>query len=509
MKTNKAHLFTLLLIVVVALHSCKKYKVDNDIHLPGVDYQLSGKLICIDPTAELTSTEAELEEGIYKFTYSSIDVPYIQPGKIIVGEQGNGFLRKVTELINRSDTEIAVQTTQASMTDAFISGSELLDLNFSKQSTEFNNDTLLQKPGYKLIATAGILDYTPDIDIEYRIVDSALNQVVVNMDGNLNVALQTKLVSGNLSKIDEESFLINEETFNETINIAIGEKQVPIVVSTEVKIIAYLSSENGTSNDTTAINWDWSLDQNLSYTFSDDVWSASPTKSVNGGASVTQRSSFANSRYQVKFKPEIKVQIYNVDAFNFSQELDLDYDFSIDNQDNWCNTLDANFALSYTTQPQIFQSNLMNHQGIEADDPINTWQAPVKMEIEGNSVVSGAPGDMINDLTIKITDSEDAPVANTKIYYEVTMGGGTVSNSTLMTDFNGAATNTWTLGTSTEPQMLIAYWKKNGGTSQDSVMFMANPPPCDLAISLTELSAINCFAESTASIKAEPVDLSQ
>src|SRR5690606_28477301 len=59
--------------------------------------------------------------------------------------------------------------------------------------------------------------------------------------------------------------------------------------------------------------------------------------------------------------------------------------------------------------------------------------------------------------TVRVTDNRQRPVPGVDVTFEVTAGGGSITNTSATTDANGvAAAGTWTLGTSTGQNRLVA-----------------------------------------------------
>jgi hypothetical protein len=67
--------------------------------------------------SNIVSTEAELESGIYAIEFTS-EVPNLAINDILVGDGGEGFLRKI-QTINTDGNTLTIQTEQATFEDLF------------------------------------------------------------------------------------------------------------------------------------------------------------------------------------------------------------------------------------------------------------------------------------------------------------------------------------------------------------------------------------------------------
>ena len=79
--------------------------------------------VVVDSTVlTLLSDSLERASGTYRFRVIGSPASTIEPGNVIVGAQGPGFLRRVTS-VSTSGDEITLVTTQAALTDVVERGS--------------------------------------------------------------------------------------------------------------------------------------------------------------------------------------------------------------------------------------------------------------------------------------------------------------------------------------------------------------------------------------------------
>ncbi|HEX5871857.1 MAG TPA: Ig-like domain-containing protein, partial [Longimicrobium sp.] len=96
--------------------------------------------VVLDSTqARLVSDSAAQAAGSFVFELSGADPPAISPGDVIVGSQGDGFLRRV-QSVERNGSTLTAQTTDASLADAIPEGS------FSVR-TRLSSGSMIRGPG--------------------------------------------------------------------------------------------------------------------------------------------------------------------------------------------------------------------------------------------------------------------------------------------------------------------------------------------------------------------------
>lgn len=74
--------------------------------------------------------------------------------------------------------------------------------------------------------------------------------------------------------------------------------------------------------------------------------------------------------------------------------------------------------------------------------------APASIRIQGGNDQNGAAGASLTvPLAVVVTDARGGPVSGVRVEWDATAGSGTLSPAASLTDRNGVATTTWTLGT--------------------------------------------------------------
>ncbi|MCC7503318.1 MAG: fibrobacter succinogenes major paralogous domain-containing protein, partial [Flavobacteriales bacterium] len=91
------------------------------------------------------------------------------------------------------------------------------------------------------------------------------------------------------------------------------------------------------------------------------------------------------------------------------------------------------------------------------------WRTPNKVEIVfGNDQVGQPDSTLTDSLAVKVTSTLGAPQKNVHVHFEVTAGGGSLSQQVVDTDAEGVARCTWTLGPETLPDQRVKAWARFG-----------------------------------------------
>ena len=148
-------------------------------------YSLKENVVIINPDElELISNSTELENGIYRYVGEQGE---IEVGSVIIGNQGDGYLRKVISILASNDT-LVLETQQATMEDVFddfyLQDEIIITLDQNKKSMQGGKpvplDVLYLPPGAKYrssgigIDLSGTVIYSDDY-IEVGIEEGSIN----------------------------------------------------------------------------------------------------------------------------------------------------------------------------------------------------------------------------------------------------------------------------------------------------------------------------------------------
>jgi hypothetical protein len=218
-------------------------------------YRLNEDIKLIDENVNpLISDSLEIANGIYRFTGQLEDV---QIGSVILGQQGEGFMRRVTSIEQFQD-EYIMQTLQANMEDVFddfyLQDSLVITLNQSKtimyggkplplkvlylppgaslkkdrSGINFSNDTIYHDNYLSVIMEGGSVNFEPTIyrEFDYKHIlgiPAKLRSMKLTAGGMMEASMGLKVISSQ-QICYENSILIGK------FAVAVPAGPVPIVV---------------------------------------------------------------------------------------------------------------------------------------------------------------------------------------------------------------------------------------------------------------------------------------
>ena len=485
-----AAMFLLMLITITVYTSCKKVSNEQATIVP--EYVKNDSLkqnvsIIKSGDATLTSDSTKLSQGLYDFQFNGTPINY-KVGDVIVGQANNGFLRKVTNS-TVSGNNVTLQTQQATLEDLYKDANINFQLNLSKkksanilnadlQSTkinymaegvslqndglsyDFSNTTIYQQGPLTFKITDGNVTYNPNYVINVNISSSTINKISfyadnadlnINCDVNLNASQNVQLVNytKKLADVDKDFLIwVSAIPIIVVINTKLNAK-----LTTDVK--AGLNVSTGFTNNYKITlgaiyeNSSWSGKYNLTSTFTGKPVAMSGTVQFTQNLSIT---------------PEVSVKLYGVAGPYFTPEMYAQFDAQIASPSlDWDALLKVGINAIVGADITIFGKTLVNYsKTYNAEKEL--WKAPSQMaKISGDNQTGTANKSLTQPLKIKVTDNLNNPIKNAIVYFNVTQGGGSVNNTSILTDANGSAETIWTIGTGST-QELKAKVKKADGT---------------------------------------------
>jgi hypothetical protein len=165
------------------------------------------KIVIVDETDKILSTDEEIENGNYKIEFSD-PVPEISSESILIGIGGEGFLRKVNSVNNTGNT-FTIATSQGKLEDILLDGG----LELSKMLNLDTNTTSNKTSGYqqldKLPTRKEILSNEKfKTGVHYYIIDKNVKSLNNNVKLKKNEEKGKKVLN---FVIGDEKDLINEE----------------------------------------------------------------------------------------------------------------------------------------------------------------------------------------------------------------------------------------------------------------------------------------------------------
>lgn len=503
MKNYFKKLALLFAVALVLIVSCSK---DDGEKPPVAETKpvLKDNVKIIDATnLELDLTQAQLDAGIYQFTATGT-IPSIAAGDVIVGEQGEGFLRKVTSSIANGNT-ITLQTTQGSMTDVFKEGGFDFNLDTSNMQNRASSSgfsyTIPSSPIYQegalsIVLNNGQVDFNPNWFFDFKFDEAGIKDFEVSAkDATLNGNFTATVTAAqSVTLIDRSSSILpNAKPYKKKYTkwvsalIPVGPILVPVTVPITVVmeldlVLDYSASISAaitrqakfTSNNT------FNLGVNYANAQWNDIYSFSPVNNFT----LLQRTGNATATINLALTPKVSFKLYGAIGpyahVSLMEEMSgtvaspsLDWDFKAD---VW---LKSKVGVNDVA---ILGYNLQGYN--------KTWETgklsyltPYKIEkVSGDNQTGNFGQPLTEKIKVRVIDNLDHVQSNLPVYFTAVGGGGTVQTASILTDANGFAETLWTLGAS-GTQIVNVSAKKADGTAilnaPLSFSATATASPCD------------------------------
>ena len=468
-------------------------------------------VVILEDNSELISSESELSTGIYKFQFTQ-SVPEIEVNDVIVGDEGLGFIRRVSS-VDINDNTITVQTTQGTMEDVFgnvsfglstnLSGlnrmsapvSERVNYEYfadgvSRNSNSFeysfNDVSIFETANVNFKISQGSLTYNPDFMFDFDYSFFSIDRFEFGtgdsqFNGDATFALTIN--NGISIPIQEKTLYENSKSF---VTLVSG---VPVVTTVFFKLKAKfeISAENSFtySKRVQSINT-----ISLGAVYENGSWS--PAGNID--SDFIQHPIDLDNNYNtltetVALVPEVTIAFNGINGPFIEPSISGNFAINASNiSDDWDAFLNAKSEIKFGASIGVLGIDLVNLTLASYDIfELPIWNAPDNVEIdETTNNQTGNQGEQLAEpIRVRVLDNsgifylKDVPV-----YFNVTSGSGTISSETVMTDDNGYAEVNWTLGDSAEPQTVEATVKKADGSNIPNTPKVFNATVDDSTITL-------------------------
>ncbi len=465
------------LVLTTMVNSCKPGTVTQNSPPPGAIVVWPNVHIIDSTQWMLTNAYGQPGNGDYSYGFTT-HTPYIDVhvGDIIVGVTNGGYIRKVLATSLAND-RLNLFTQPATMADIFKSGTFTLQIpiidsaNPSSQSIfrSYSNVNLSNVPGFDLDLVYSQFNIQPTIDLTFTF-DSAV--------GLTNFQMSTSNVN---SKDSLSIFAFNTETrgWSNGVNLANfavkstqwiqawGNISVPIVMKFNMSLNAGASGSLAQNSDSLQVKAYWG--SNCTYTaglqYTGGQWhplhsgvayntlefDTNPHRAISNifvNATDQITSSFytvAGPQITIGFNGTIGQAIRN--PFNYNQGTTI-----------WSSITDAQIGIPNfgRNMPQFNQS--WTFDSVFFETPYTF------VYVSGDSQTGNIIQTLPNPLVVKIFDSNGNPAPNTLVTFSIVgttaqgMGflDGTNTILFVLTDHNGLAQATWTLGPHQGTQQVTA-----------------------------------------------------
>lgn len=471
-------LFAIALVFIV---SCSK---DDGEKTPAAQTTpiLKDNVKIIDATnLELDLTQTQLDAGVYQFTATGT-IPTIAAGDVIVGDQGEGFLRKVTSVVVNGNT-ITLQTTQGSMTDVFKEGG----FNFNLDMTDMQNRTsssgfsytipslpVYQQGALSIVLNSGQVDFNPNWFFDFDFDETGINSFEVSAkNATLNGDFTAQITaSQSVTLLDRSSSILpNARPYKKTYTkyvpaVLLGlPVVVPIKVVMELDLVLDYSASIGaaitrqakfTSNNTF----------NLGVKYANGQWNDINSFSPANNFTLLQRTGNATATINLALTPKVSFKLYGAIGpyaqVGLMEELSgavaspsLDWDFKAD---VWLK------SKAGVNDVSILDFNLQGYNKTWETEKLS-YLTPYKIEkVSGDNQTGNFGQPLTAPIKVRVLDNLDRIQSNVPVYFTVSEGGGSVQTASILTDTNGFAETQWTLGASGLQRLNVSAKKADGTT---------------------------------------------
>lgn len=467
--------------------------------IKGYPNRVDTGVVVIDTTVyTLISDSAELAQGIYKYTFGQRkrdDI--IVNGNIIVGTTGDGYLRKVISQ-SQDRGQLTLLTDKADLEDLFVYAEFLFPIVFTNmtgfnmmshlEGISINNlddgfelslqDVVLFQNSSCTFTANGTLRFDPDFNNKFILKERNLNKFETALfTSSFNSDLDLNFSVNNAFSIEDQIITIAKYSKRVYKNVGLipfgGKITITLKAKYSLSFDAPLELSTGfTSNNTITFG------ANLQNGNWKPIWEPESDNSLHP-------LNFEMPEFTVTQKleiiPEINIKFMDLAGpfFNINGYEELEYAIATESLD-WNSNINVGLK-SYIGITAFDLSawdfgTLTDKEIFAADTTL--WEAPSSLEIFSGNNQTGVLGQQLPDpIIVKVEDSRGETFANIPVHFAVTSGGGTVQSASVMTDADGYAQTTWTLGSTGSQQVSASVLKANGENITGSpVTFTANIP---------------------------------
>ncbi|MCB9203762.1 MAG: hypothetical protein H6603_02190 [Flavobacteriales bacterium] len=459
---NKTLLFVTILFTV-HVSSCKKDdNQPDDNNSTSQDVEIYNNVKVIDSTAlVLNLTETNFTTG--EFVFDVVGTPQtLNVNDIIVGTRNQGYIRKVTS-VSSNGNKVVLQTTQGTMGDVFKQGNFSFNIDFTGLEPgktdlftySINNQNIYQGGPLTIDLEQADLSISPNWLFNFSFDDGTIDFFEFSAtNANFNLDAKVRLTATQQANLLNRTDILTTQTKQVIQWIVAGGIPVPVVVNIDLYWLAE-SSANISANLTTAIEANTNGNFTLGVKYENSLWSGLYTFSPNTTIDLEEPSGTANADFNFALRPLLVVKLYGIVGPRTSLALmgklegqvaspSLDWDFKAE----------AWGQATAGAEVTILGTTIAEYPEEEWNTSKLDYRMPFKMvRTSGDGQIGQANTSLQNPIKVQILDSENEPVSNVPVYFNVTTGGGSTNPADILTDTNGYAETTWTLGNPQTPMI--------------------------------------------------------
>jgi|SRR6218665_933431 len=483
-------IFNLLFFFILSMtFSCAN---DDDTVIP----EVAEEIILYDNVKIIEANEFELDTaaqlldaGTYTFKRISGQTT-ISIGNIILGELGQGYIRKVTS-VNQSDNIITVQTTQASLEEVFKKGTfsfgaDLTGMVLSAREKTLGNSSF-GGSGFEFSITGRSLYSSPSIEMEFNSFDCSFDP---NLEFRLNFSNgQSKFEMG----ANNANFLLNfdskisasasadivglEEPIAQSLKVVI----IPIPVRTKIiripviltlDVFAKLSA-NFTGPLSCKGNFKSTSILNFGVKYENSVWSKTDDFTTNASFHATElevNTLQASAIVTAGIKLSAKILGVAGPFVSFAHK----ENFSASSSTPLTHLSDRNASMKKSFETKFgVEAGFMNHVAASFNynhesTPETIYEIPKTVEkVSGDNQVGNIGQVLPMKCKVVVKDGKGEPWSNIPVHFDVSQGGGSVPEDVILTDNSGYAEVSWTMGNIGVQELKVTVKKADGSSITD------------------------------------------
>lgn len=479
MKNYIKKLALLFAVALVLIVSCSK---DDGEKTPVAETKpvLKDNVKIIDASSlELDLTQAQLDAGIYQFTATGT-IPTIAAGDVIVGDQGEGFLRKVTSAVVNGNT-ITLQTTKGSMTDVFKEGG----FDFNLDMTDMQNRTsssgfsytipslpIYQEGALSIVLNSGQVDFNPNWFFDFDFDETGINTFEISAkDATLNGDFTAQITAAqSVTLLDRSSSILpNARPYKKTYTKYVPAVLLGLPVVIPIKVVMELDlvldySASISAAITRQAKFTSNNTFNLGVNYANGQWNDINSFSPSNNFTLLQRTGNATATINLALTPKVSFKLYGAIGpyaqVGLTEKLSgavaspsIDWDFKAD---VWLK------SKAGINDVSILGYNLQGYDKTWETDKLS-YLTPYKIEkVSGDNQTGNFGQQLAAPIKVQVLDNLDHIQSNVPVYFTA-VSGGTVQTTSILTDANGFAETLWTLGAS-GTQIVNVLAKKADGT---------------------------------------------
>lgn len=484
MKKIKNHLLLIAAIVAVTV-SCSKDDDQKPTPTPDEIILHDNVKIVDKKTMELDSNPELINAGIYQFEFNG-DTPVISIGDVIIGDQGEGFLRKVTA-VNVTSNKITLQTTDGDMTDVFQDGTFNFSVNMDdmeqKKNAEsfkhsFSARTLYKEGPLSIVLDNGEVELDPNWNFDFKFSPAGIEKFEMSaQNAVLNGQFKATVTASQATTLGQlSSSLLNapyKKKFTKYVPATLLGLPilVPVTITVEIDLIAEYSakvsaavSRSGTftSNNTFS----------LGIKYENNQWNGINSFNPDNTFRLNNSQGNANLNLDLALTPKISAKLYGIigpyASISLKEQVtaavklpEINWDFKAD---IWLKS-----TVGIEAGIKILDKKMTTDYNHSWETPKLSYHTPYKIApVSGNNQLGTGGEPLSNPIVVKVVDELEHPQSGVNVYFSIVHGGGSVNTQVVITDDQGIASAIWTLGNEIENELRVSTKKADGSNILNS-----------------------------------------